>query len=56
MTQAGYQAGSETYGTDVGGDDTYVVALSPVLTTYIAGQPLRFKPTTSNTGACTIDF
>jgi len=56
MTQAGVQSGSETYGTDAGGDDTYVVALSPVLTAYTVGQPLRFKPTTSNTGACTIDF
>jgi hypothetical protein len=56
MTQAGVQSGSETYGTDAGGDDTYVVALSPVLAAYTTGQELRFKPTTSNTGACTIDF
>lgn len=56
MTQAGVQAGSETYGADAGGDDTYVVALSPVLTAYTTGQELKFKPTTANTGACTIDF
>lgn len=56
MTQAGDQAGSETYGTDVGGDDTYVVTLSPALTTYTTGQELKFKPTTANTGACTVDF
>ena len=56
MTQAGVQSGSETYGADAGGDDTYVVALSPVLTAYTTGQELRFKPTTANTGACTIDF
>jgi len=56
MTQAGFQAGSETYGTDVGGDDTYVVALTPTLTTYTAWQTLYFKPTTANTGACTVDF
>jgi len=56
MTQAGFQAGSETYGTDVGGDDTYVVALTPALTTYTVGQTLYAKMTTANTWACTIDF
>ncbi len=56
MTQAGVQAGSETYGADAGGDDIYVVAVVPVLAAYTTGQELRFKPTTANTGACTIDF
>jgi len=44
------------YSADAGGDDTYVVALTPVLATYTTGQVLQFKPTTANTGACTIDF
>jgi hypothetical protein len=44
------------YWTDVGWDDTYVVALTPTLTAYTAGQRLNFKPTTANTGACTVDF
>ena len=50
------QSGCFVYGTDVWGDDTYVVALTPVLAAYTAGQTLYFKPTTANTGACTVDF
>lgn len=50
------QSSTFIYGTDVGGDDTYVVALSPVLAAYTTGQILTFKATTANTGACTIDF
>lgn len=50
------QAQASVYGDDAGGDDTYVVALTPTLAAYTTGQELRFKPTTSNTGACTIDF
>lgn len=56
MTQTKYQAGAELYGTDAGGDDTYVVTLSPVLSAYTTGMVLRAKMTTANTGACTIDF
>lgn len=50
------QSGCFVYGTDVGGDDTYVVALTPTLTTYTPGQRLRAKLTTANNWACTIDF
>lgn len=50
------QAQASVYGADAGGDDTYVVAVVPVLAAYTTGQELRFKPTTANTGACTIDF
>lgn len=47
---------ASVYGADAGGDDTYVVALTPTLASYTTGQKLSFKPTTANTGACTIDF
>jgi hypothetical protein len=50
------QSGTFVYGTDTGGDDTYVVALTPTLTAYTSGQTLYFKHTTANTGACTVDF
>ena len=50
------QSSTFIYGADVGGDDTYVVALTPALTTYTVGQILTFKATTANTGACTVDF
>lgn len=56
MTQTGLQAWSELYGTDSGWDDAYVVALTPTLTSYTTGQSLFFKPSTTNTGACTVDF
>lgn len=53
---ANIQSGTFEYWVDVGWDDTYVVALTPVLTAYTVGQELKAKMTTANTGACTIDF
>lgn len=50
------QSGTFTYGTDSGGDDAYVITLTPALTVYTTGQELKAKMTTANTGACTIDF
>lgn len=50
------QSSTFIYGTDVGGDDTYVVALTPVLSAYTTGQILTFKASTANTGACSVDF
>jgi hypothetical protein len=50
------QSGSWLYGADAGGDDTYVVALTPVLAVYTTGQTFVASMTTANTGACTIDF
>lgn len=50
------QSSTFIYGADVGGDDAYVVALTPVLAAYTTGQTLQFKPTTANTGACTVNF
>lgn len=43
------------YGADAGGDDTYAVTLDPVPAAYYAGMEVNFKPTTANTGACTLD-
>lgn len=43
------QSGTFVYGTDVGGDDTYVVALTPVLAAYTDGGRYTFTPTTTNT-------
>lgn len=43
------------YGADAGGDDTYAVTLDPVPSSYYAGMEVNFKPTTANTGACTLD-
>lgn len=43
------------YGADAGGDDTYSVTLDPVPAAYYAGMEVNFKPTTANTGACTLD-
>lgn len=53
---ANTQSATFVYGADVGGDDTYVVALVPVLTAYTVGQILTMKVTTPNTGACSVDF
>lgn len=44
------------YGSDAGGDDTYAVTLSPSPTSYVEGMKVAFKPTTANTGACTLDL
>lgn len=43
------QSATFIYGADAGGDDTYVVALTPVLAAYTTGQMLQMKVTTSNT-------
>jgi hypothetical protein len=43
------------YAADAGGDDTYAVTLTPAPSAYYAGMEVNFKPTTANTGACTLD-
>lgn len=50
------QSSTFSYWDDSGWDDTYVVALTPILTSYTTGQILTMKVTTPNTGACTVDF
>lgn len=47
---------SLNYGEDAWGDDAYVIALDPVLSSYSTGQHLYMKVATSNTWACTADF
>lgn len=44
---------AQLYGSDAGGDDTYVLNLS---TTLIEGMSLRMKVTTGNTGACSLSI
>lgn len=43
------------YATDAGGDDTYAITVAPVPTTYADGDEYTFKPSTANTGACTLN-
>jgi hypothetical protein len=42
-------------GTDSGGANAYVVALSPAATAYTAGMVVRFKAANANTGASTLN-
>ena len=50
------QSWTWVYWADAWWDDTYVVALTPTLTTYTTGQSLYAKVTTANTGACSFNF
>lgn len=50
------QSWTFVYWTDSWWDDTYVVALTPILASYTTGQRLTFIPTTANTWACSVDF
>lgn len=43
------------YATDAGGDDTYSITVTPAPGTYADGDEYTFKPSTGNTGACTLD-
>lgn len=54
--QSSIQNSSYVYGADTGGDDTYELTLNPVPSAYVAGQVFYFKPTTANTGACTLNI
>jgi len=40
---------------DAGWDDAYVLTLTPAPATYVDWMEVLIKPTTANTGACTID-
>lgn len=55
VSQTGLQHSAENYATSTTGNDTYVVTLSPVPTSYTAGMTIRFKPDTANTGAATLN-
>ena len=43
------------YATDAGGDDTYAITVSPTPDNYTDGDEYTFKPSTVNTGACTLN-
>lgn len=55
VTQTGLQHGAEKYAADAGANDTYVITLSPVPTSYTAGMVVHFKANTANTGAATLN-
>lgn len=55
MTQTGLQHNAEKYAADAGANDTYVIILSPIPTSYTNGMVVYFKANTANTGAATIN-
>lgn len=55
VTQTGLQHNAEKYAADAGANDTYVITLSPVPTSYTNGMIVYFKANTANTGAATIN-
>ena len=55
VTQTGLQHNAEKYAADAGANDTYVITLSPVPTSYTNGMVVYFKANTINTGAATIN-
>ena len=56
MLQAGeFQAQSENYALDTGSANTYQAALTPALTSYTPGLPVRVKIANTNTGDSTLN-
>jgi len=55
VTQTGLQKNAEKYAADAGANDTYVITLSPVPTSYTDGMVVYFKANTVNTGAATLN-
>lgn len=55
ITQTGLQHGAELYAADAGANDTYVITLAPVPTSYTTGMVIRFKANTVNTGVATLN-
>ena len=55
VTQTGLQHNAEKYAADAGANDTYVITLSPVPTSYTNGMVVHFKANTINTGAATLN-
>ena len=56
MLQAGeFQAQSENYALDTGSANTYLAALTPALTGYTPGLPVRVKIANTNTGDSTLN-
>lgn len=55
VTQTGLIHNAEKYAADAGSNDTYVITLSPIPTSYTTGMVVYFKANTVNTGAATIN-
>lgn len=55
VTQTGLQHNAEKYAADAGANDTYVITLSPVPTSYTNGMVVYFKANTANTGTATLN-
>lgn len=55
VTQTGFIKNAEKYAADAGANDTYVITLSPVPTSYSTGMVVYFKANTINTGVATIN-
>lgn len=55
VTQTGLQYNAEKYAADAGSNDTYVITLSPVPTSYTNGMVVYFKANTANTGVATLN-
>lgn len=55
LQQGESQAQGGNYGVDSGTADAYYVALSPAVTTYTAGLPVRVKISNTSTGASTLN-
>ncbi len=54
VTQSGFQAGAEIYGTDSVGTDAYAITPTPAVSAYTAGMNFYFKAGTANTGSVTL--
>lgn len=56
VSAAQVQAGTQNYAADTSGvANTITLALTPVLTAYTDGMPIRFKAANTNTGATTLN-
>lgn len=55
LTAKAVQNASWHYAADAEASDAYVIALTPAITAYAAGQSFVFKANTANTGAATLD-
>ena len=49
------QTSSANYAQDTGAVNVYQIALTPPITSYSIGVPLRFKASNTNTGPCSLD-
>lgn len=55
VTQTGLQKSVEQYAVSTGSANAYIVALSPIPTSYAAGMPVKFTSNFANTGSATVN-